>query len=120
MHVARAAPIPVPVQIRMPRLYSFDVFETPASWSTMSSCPTGGHFTTDLQLSRPYVRWGIVDKALSKVTYRSDENHSAEASLRKSYPEHRKPCSDTWSVGPHYLSFRTMVYWGRYVRRLTR
>lgn len=101
MHVARAAPIPVPVQIRMPRLYSFDVFETPASWSTMSSCPTEGRFITDFQFSRPDMRWRIVDEALSKVAYRSDENHSTEASLRKSYPAHRKPCSDTWSAGPH-------------------
>lgn len=31
MHVDNAAPIPVPVQIRMPRLYSDEVFETPAN-----------------------------------------------------------------------------------------
>lgn len=28
----RAAPIPVPVHMRMPRLYSVDVLETPANW----------------------------------------------------------------------------------------
>ena len=31
MHVDNAAPIPVPVQIRIPRLYKVDVFETPAN-----------------------------------------------------------------------------------------
>ena len=31
MHVERAAPSPVPVQTRIPRLYSVDVFETPAN-----------------------------------------------------------------------------------------
>jgi len=31
MQVDKAAPIPVPVQIRIPRLYSLDEFETPAS-----------------------------------------------------------------------------------------
>lgn len=35
MHVDKAAPIPVPVQIRIPRLYNFDVFETPANYSGM-------------------------------------------------------------------------------------
>ena len=32
MHVDSAAQIPVPVQTRMPRLYSVLVFETPANW----------------------------------------------------------------------------------------
>lgn len=31
-HVERAAPIPVPVQIRIPRLYRVEVLETPANW----------------------------------------------------------------------------------------
>jgi len=31
MQVDRAAPRPVPVHIRMPRLYSVDVFDTPAN-----------------------------------------------------------------------------------------
>jgi len=31
MQVDKAAPIPVPVQIRIPRLYSLDELETPAS-----------------------------------------------------------------------------------------
>ena len=34
-HVERAAPIPVPVQIRIPRLYSVDVFDTPANWKNL-------------------------------------------------------------------------------------
>ena len=32
-HVDSAAPRPVPVQTRIPRLYKYDVFETPANWN---------------------------------------------------------------------------------------
>jgi len=32
MHVDRAAPIPVPVHIRIPRLNSVEVLDTPANW----------------------------------------------------------------------------------------
>lgn len=35
-HVESAAPIPVPVQMRMPRLYRVDVFETPANYARRS------------------------------------------------------------------------------------
>ena len=76
MHVANAAPIPVPVQIRIPRLYSLDVFETPASYCSISSDQSEDQFVTDLQLSRPDVRRRIIDKALGEVTYRSDESYS--------------------------------------------
>ena len=31
MHVESAAPMPVPVQMRMPRLYRVDVLDTPAN-----------------------------------------------------------------------------------------
>jgi hypothetical protein len=33
MHVESAAPIPVPVHMRTPRLYRVDVLETPANWN---------------------------------------------------------------------------------------
>lgn len=33
MHVDNAAPRPVPVQTRIPRLYNVDVFDTPANWN---------------------------------------------------------------------------------------
>ena len=32
MQVDSAAPIPVPVQIRIPRLYRVEVLDTPANW----------------------------------------------------------------------------------------
>ena len=34
--VASAAPMPVPVHIRMPRLYSEEVFEIPANWKAVT------------------------------------------------------------------------------------
>ena len=41
MQVDNAAPIPVPVHIRMPRLYSVEVFETPANWESVTDRPCG-------------------------------------------------------------------------------
>lgn len=37
MHVERAAPMPVPVQIRIPRLYRVEVFEMPANCDACES-----------------------------------------------------------------------------------
>lgn len=37
MQVDNAAPMPVPVHIRMPRLYSVEVFETPANWKFVTN-----------------------------------------------------------------------------------
>lgn len=39
MQVDNAAPMPVPVHIRMPRLYSVEVFETPANWKFVTNRP---------------------------------------------------------------------------------
>jgi hypothetical protein len=52
MHVDRAAPRPVPVQMRMPRLYSVDVFETPANLSSRVQIFFGGS-TTRLLVKSP-------------------------------------------------------------------
>jgi hypothetical protein len=41
MQVDNAAPMPVPVHIRMPRLYSVEVFETPANWEFVTDRPHG-------------------------------------------------------------------------------
>lgn len=41
MHVERAAPRPVPVQIRIPRLYSVEVLETPANWTERENASQG-------------------------------------------------------------------------------
>ena len=37
MQVDNAAPMPVPVHIRTPRLYSVEVFETPANWKFVTN-----------------------------------------------------------------------------------
>lgn len=69
IHVERAAPSPVPVQTRMPRLYSDDVCETPANWTGSVSAViiliigTGNY----LQLSCPQVGRWVVDEAACKV-----------------------------------------------------
>lgn len=41
MQVDNAAPMPVPVHIRTPRLYNVEVFETPANWKFVTNRPHG-------------------------------------------------------------------------------
>lgn len=63
-----AAPIPVPVQIRIPRLNMADACPTPAViyWSMDDSGRENKH--TKLQLPCPHRFWRIDNKSLSEVT----------------------------------------------------
>ena len=54
--VDNAAPMPVPVHIRTPRLYSVEVFETPANWKSVTDRPCdsvkGGEGSPSVPVSR--------------------------------------------------------------------
>lgn len=70
-HVERAAPIPVPVQIRIPRLYSVDVFETPANWKNLMheyDVFRDVDILEYLQLTSPDSFGRICNKTLREVT----------------------------------------------------
>ena len=75
MHVDRAAPRPVPVQIRMPRLYSVDVFETPANCVQRIS---GGRQCkmnhTNLQLPGPQSSGWVIDQTAREVTLHTTDH----------------------------------------------
>lgn len=67
MHVDNAAPKPVPVQTRIPRLYSVEVFDTPANWWTISLNEIRRRFPTDFQLPCPNSGGRISDQLASEV-----------------------------------------------------
>jgi hypothetical protein len=72
MHVDNAAPIPVPVQILIPRRYSFEVLDTPANFTKqiqrvnkLSLKSADGVLYLDLP--SPYVFWWVFNQPSSEI-----------------------------------------------------
>lgn len=72
MQVDRAAPIPVPVHIRMPRLYSVEVFDTPANYEMchdLRGIRSNDEDAANLEFAGPNRMRRIVDEAAGEVTF---------------------------------------------------
>lgn len=67
IQVDKAAPIPVPVQIRIPRLNIADAWPTPALRRQFLRVFYGRLKLTKLELSRPHELRRVLDQALGKV-----------------------------------------------------
>lgn len=63
-----AAPIPVPVQIRIPRLYRVDVFETPANCAHVSMWAGNTASSSHLQFTRPKGLWRVTNETFGEIT----------------------------------------------------
>lgn len=73
-HVESAAPIPVPVHIRIPRRYSFDVFDTPANcdfWGVRHDRVHSKGLMVYFDFPGPHgFRW-VANKSFRKIAYRN-------------------------------------------------
>lgn len=100
----RAAPIPVPVHIRIPRLYSVEVLDTPANWKGVTDRPARGMVVdgaAHLELTCPNFLWRVVDESAGKIAlYTILEKYDTKGKT-PIYLEHHKSCSGTWRGYPH-------------------
>lgn len=67
MHVDSAAPMPVPVQMRIPRLNIAEACPTPATTVSLQKIKGNVSEHTKLEFSGPHRLGWVVDKGLSKV-----------------------------------------------------
>jgi hypothetical protein len=81
MHVESAAPMPVPVQMRMPRLYIAEAWPTPAIQCQRFHSTLEREVRTELQLPSPYCLWRVCHEVPCKVTL-----HAADHVVVRSFP----------------------------------